>query len=89
VPHRRGPELNGPLGEHARGFRSQLIELGYTASPIKKHLQMLAHLDRWLGEEALPLAALDEALAAPFFERRRQEGRSNLLTTRALAPLLG
>lgn len=88
MPNRKAADPSGPLAEHARGFRSHLIELGYTASPIKKHLQMLAHLDRWLGEEALPLAALDEALAAPFFERRRQAGRSNLLTTRALAPLL-
>jgi integrase/recombinase XerD len=89
VPNRRAPDPSGPLAEHARGFRSHLAELGYTASPIKKHLQLLAHLDRWLGEEAVPLAGLDEAAAKPFFERRRQMGRSNLLTTQALVPLLG
>lgn len=89
MTNRRTPQLSGPLAEHARGFRAHLVELGYTSSPIKKHLQLLAHLDRWLSKQTVPLAELNEGSAAPFFELRRQEGRSNLRTTRALAPLLG
>jgi integrase/recombinase XerD len=89
MPKRTTPQLSGPLAEHAQEFRPYLVELGYSASPIKKHLQLLTHLDRWLGAEAIALDQLDEAVAEPFFERRRQEGRSNLLTTQALVPLLG
>jgi integrase/recombinase XerD len=89
VPNRRADDLRGPLAEHARGFRAHLVELGYSPSPIKKHLQLLAHLDHWLEAEAVALADLAEAVAEPFFERRRQEGRSNLLTTQALSPLFG
>ena len=30
-----------PLAEHARGFRAHLVEVGYSPSPIKKHLLLL------------------------------------------------
>ncbi len=89
MPNNRSRHLRGPPAEHAHGFRSCLVELGYTPSPVKKHLQLLANLDGWLIEEAVPLTSLDELMAEPFFLRRRQEGRSNLLTTQALAPLFG
>ena len=89
MPKRGHHGLSGPLAEHAAGFRSYLADLGYTRSPIKKHFQLLAHLDRWLEAGSVPLRELNEAIAEPFFERRRRDGRSNLLTTQALLPLLG
>jgi len=89
VPRESTDRLSGPLAEHARGFRTELAELGYSTSAAKKQVQMLAHLSHWLEATGRPLAELNEANAGPFFEQRRQDRRGNLLTTRSLAPLLG
>ncbi len=41
-------ELTGPLTAHAAGFHDELRRLGYTSSPAKKRLYLVAHLSRWL-----------------------------------------
>lgn len=78
----------GPLASYEPGFERELRRLGYTRSPRKKHLYLLAHLSRWLDEQGLGLAELATARVEPFFAARRAAGVANLRTLAALAPLL-
>ncbi len=69
-------------------FRDHLLGLGYSASAAKKQVQLAVHLGRWLGlrEKAIDELRPDDAVA--FFELRRAEGSSNVLTPRSREPLL-
>jgi len=79
----------GPLAAFASGFERELRRLGYTSSPAKKHLCLLAHLSRWLDEQGLGVADLSGPLVEPFFAARRAAGVSNLRTRASLQPLVG
>jgi integrase/recombinase XerD len=81
--------VDGPLAEYAAGFAEELADLGYSKSAATKQMQLLAHLDLWLEAEGLEAGELTADLAEPLFAARRGEGRSNLLTTKSLKPLLG
>lgn len=81
-------ELMGPLAPYGEGFCDELQRLGYTASPIKKHLYLLAHLSRWLDDQGLDVQAVATPAVGPFFEARRRRGTANLRTTKSLAPLV-
>lgn len=78
----------GPLSQYAPGFWSELITVGYSKSAAKKQLLLLAHLSCWLDDEDLNVDVLATERVAPFFYARRARGCSNLLTLRALRPLL-
>lgn len=81
-------EPSGPLAPYAPGFERELRRLGYTKSPSKKHLYLLAHLSRWLDEQGLGIAELVTIQVEPFFAARRAAGVTYLRTRAALAPLL-
>lgn len=81
--------VSGPLAEYAPGFAQELIVLGYSKSAAKKQMNLLAHLDHWLEVEGHGVRDLTTELAEPLFADRRQQGRSNLLTTKSLKPFLG
>src|SRR6476469_3224532 len=42
--------VSGPLQAYAAGFREELSTLGYSARSAAGHLQLMAHLSRWLVE---------------------------------------
>lgn len=81
--------VSGPLAQYAPGFAEDLVNLGYSKSAAKKQMQLLAHLDHWLEVEGRNVGELTTDLVEPLFAARRHEGRSNLLTTKSLKPLLG
>jgi integrase len=81
--------VDGPLADYAPGFAEDLVDLGYSKSAVKKQMQLLAHLDRWLEAEGREVGELTPELAEPLFAVRRREGRSNLLTTKSMKPLVG
>jgi integrase/recombinase XerD len=81
--------VSGPLAKYAPGFAEDLVILGYSKSAAKKQMQLLAHLDHWLEAEGRGVGELTTDLVEPLFAARRREGRSNLLTTNSLKPLLG
>lgn len=82
-------ELTGPLAVYAEGFQAELRQLGYTASPAKKHHYLLAHLSHWLDERGLGVSDVATARVEPFFAARRAAGVANLRTRGALRPLIG
>ena len=40
--------VTGPLAAFADGFQACLVERGYTPCSVQFHLQLLAHLSRWM-----------------------------------------
>jgi len=70
------------------GFRDHLLGLGYSASAANKQHQLGVHLGRWLVLRSKAIDELRPDDVVDFFELRRAEGRSNLLTPRSLEPLL-
>ena len=72
--------LTGPLAVHVTGFQAELRQLGYTASPAKKHHYLLAHLSRWLDEHGLEVVDVATSRVEPFFAARRAAGVANLRT---------
>src|SRR6266508_4644362 len=79
--------VSGPLEVYASGFAAELARLGYTAVSASFQLQLMGHLSRWLGGEGLDAAALEPATVAAFLAARREEGYTNYLSVKALAPL--
>jgi integrase/recombinase XerD len=85
---RSGGALSGPLAQHAAGFHEELGRLGYSKQAVKKHLQLAAHLSRWLEAEGLDVSGLATGRVEAFFQSRREAGYANLLTARSAAPLV-
>src|SRR5260370_34057 len=54
----------GPLEQYAPGFRSWLLDKGYTPLTTVPELQLMAHVSRWLEREGLTAAGLTEQEAA-------------------------
>jgi site-specific recombinase XerD len=74
---------------HAEGFRAELERLGYTPLSAAVHVQLMAHLSRWLAREGLEGSALTRATVDRYIAERRARGYVNLRTRRALQPLVG
>ena len=82
--------VGGPLASYANGFREELARLGYSSSPAAGHLQLMAHLSRWLADRDLDPGELTAGLVEQFLRDRRASGRVHRrLTVRGVAPLLG
>ena len=43
--------IRGPLRAFADGFHAYLLERGYSLTSVQFHLQLLAHLSRWMQAE--------------------------------------
>ena len=50
--------VTGPLAVFADGFRAYLVERGYSLISVRFHLQLLAHLSRWMQAEGLDVGGL-------------------------------
>ena len=81
--------VSGPLGAYAAGFREELSSLGYSARSAAGHLQLMAHLSRWLVEIGLAPAELTLLQTERFVRDRRDCSRVHRsLTLRGMRLLL-
>jgi integrase/recombinase XerD len=81
--------VSGPLEGYAAGFREELSTLGYSARSAAGHLQLMAHLSRWLVEIGLAPGELNLPQVERFVQRRRDGSRVHrCLTLRGMQPLL-
>jgi site-specific recombinase XerD len=71
------------------GFRDELSQFGYSKSAAKRQLQLMARLSAWLEDENLEVFELATPRVGRFFQARRAEHYANLLTPRAVVPLVG
>jgi integrase/recombinase XerD len=83
--------VDGPLKPYADGFRRELARQGYSASPAAGHLQLMAHLSRWLEQQDLEPGELAQGRVEQFVEHRRAAGRVHrqLTLKGRMGPLLG
>jgi integrase/recombinase XerD len=81
--------VSGPLEVYAAGFREELSELGYSARSAAGHLQLMAHLSRWLVEIGLAPGELTMRQVERFVRCRLDGSRVHRsLTLRGMQPLL-
>lgn len=79
----------GPLQPYAAGFAAELARLGYTSGSAYGQMLLMAHLSRWLVGEGLDAGRLTPGAAGRFLADRRAVGYAQLLSPKALVPLLG
>jgi integrase/recombinase XerD len=80
--------VRGPLEPYADGLRGELERLGYTPRSAAGHVQLVAHLSRWMIREGLAASALTPATVDAYFAERRAAGYYNSLTARSVRQLL-
>ena len=81
--------VTGPLEPYAAGFAAELARLGYTSGSAYGQMFLMAHVSRWLAGEGLDAGGLTPEAAERFLAARRAAGYTQLLSPKALAPLLG
>jgi len=79
--------VDGPLARYAAGFRDELSRLGYSASPAAGHLQLMAHLSRWMAGHVAARMLDDDGIEG-FLAERRVHRVHRRLTVKGLSPLL-
>lgn len=81
--------VSGPLAVYVAGFCEELSALGYSARSAAGHLQLMAHLSRWLVEIGLGPGELTMPQVERFVQGRRDGSRVHRsLTLRGMQPLL-
>jgi site-specific recombinase XerD len=78
----------GPLVDLADGFRKELTSQGYRPVSVRRRLQVMGHLSRWLESRHLPLRQLTLPNLEQFLKDRRQAGYGAPYSTRGLMPLM-
>jgi integrase/recombinase XerD len=81
--------VNGPLAVHAVGFGEELTRRGYPPERAARHVQLLAHLSRWLQAEGLSADELTAERVAEFLKARRAAGYAEVPTVGWVLTLLG
>jgi integrase/recombinase XerD len=81
--------VTGPLEAHAAGFAGELARLGYTSGSACGQMFLLAHVSRWLAGEGLDAGGLTPEASDRFLAARRAAGYAQLLSPKAMSPLLG
>lgn len=79
--------ISGPLQPFLLGFATELARQGYTPRSLLTHLNLLAHVSRWLHARDLDVGDLPER-TQQFLEARQAAGYKGLLTGKALRPML-
>jgi len=79
----------GPLALFAEGFGVQLVEEGYTPCSVQFHLQLLAHLSRWMEAGGGAVGELSPVMVEQFLVERRGQGYASRISLKGLRPLLG
>src|SRR5215471_6831255 len=78
----------GPLEQYAPGFRTWLLEKGYTELTTVPQLQLMAHVSRWLEREGLTVDGLTRQEADRFLTARRASWGQRPRHPAGLCPLL-
>ena len=81
--------VSGPLQPFAVGFGSELLRRGYAPFTAVLHVQLVAHLSRWLVAEGRDVGDVTPDLLERFAAARRAEGYAHQRSAEALVPLLG
>lgn len=84
----RGP-LDGPLLPYGDGFEASLVDQGYSADSIERHLRLMVHLSRWLARRGLVSGDLTTECARQFLRARRAGGHRHPVSMAGMAPVLG
>ena len=80
--------MTGPLTPFEAGFVAELQRHGYKRSSTNRHLQLMAHLSRWMANEGLEPEDLTCAAIERFAAARRAAGYRVHCSTQAFVPLL-
>jgi integrase/recombinase XerD len=80
--------VSGPLSAFATGFAGDLVQQGYRPRVACNHMRLLAHLSQWLGSESLGAGDLHVSEMERFLRARRAAGYANLLSIKAMEPIL-
>ena len=83
------PEVSGPLGGHASGYRKELAGLGYSPWTASAHMYLMADVSRWLDANEVAPEAFTSVYVSEFLASRRAAGHHRRLSPRGLIPLLG
>lgn len=81
-------QIHGPLHDHAEGFETELVRLGFTPLSRRGQFYLMAHFSRWLEAEGTSLGDLT-MLQVDEFLAERKATYTALFTRKALHPLLG
>jgi integrase len=80
--------MMGPLAVFAPGFSADLVRQGYRPGSVAAQLQLMGDASRWLAARGVGRGDLTEVLVEQLMAGRRASGRSRLLSSRAMSPLL-
>ena len=83
------PDVSGPLGCHAAGYRTELSRLGYSPWTASAHMYLMAAVSQWLVENEVAPGTFTSARVGRFLADRRAAGHHRRLSRRGLIPLLG
>jgi hypothetical protein len=78
----------GAVGGVAAGFLEELVGRGYRPGTTAKQLQVMAHLSRRMAAQGFEPRDLRRTEIERFVKDRRASGRVQLVSARALVPLL-
>lgn len=81
--------VEGPLEPLAKGFKDELIKLGYTPLSAANQLRVMAHLSRWMEDHEIAPDELTAERVDGFLADRRAAGYTCWRSLRGLGPLLG
>jgi integrase/recombinase XerD len=81
--------VSGPLVSFADGFRVHLVEQGHSLWSAQAHLELLAHVSRWMETEELDVARLTPQGVDRFLAERRRLGYVTKVSPKSARPLLG
>jgi len=80
--------VTGPLEAHVPGYRRELARRGYSPWTALFHMQLLAHVSRWLSQNGVEPAEFDQRRAEQFLADRCADGYVRFRSPRGLMPLL-
>jgi integrase len=80
--------MAGPLAVFAPGFSVELVARGYRPGSVAAQLQLMTDASRWLAAHGFEPGGLTAARVEQLMAKRRASGRSRLLSSRAMSPLL-
>ena len=81
--------VSGPLLSFAAGFHLCLVEQGYAPCSVQFHLQLLAHMSRWMEASGVEVGELSPAIVERLLAERRQQGYASRISLKGLRRLLG
>lgn len=83
------PAVSGPLARYAAGYRSWMLERGYSPRTVVNRLEVLGLLSRWLEREGLAARELTLEQVERFVEWRRAAGYSRCVSAESRSLPLG